>query len=300
MPHELHATVVIPGQAPGEVWPLLADGALLAQWFCASAAVDLPGGVFQFWGRCTPDTPDAAAPAGTLGAWAAPDSTGQGGRLAFGWHLRGQETQVEFALMPQAGGTELRMRHSGLGGRTQGQAALHDFWYAALENLRLRAMTGRTQQTAEYGPRLATRLRLELDIAAPAEDIFRCLLDPQWMARLWDDTGIVVEPRVGGVYSYGWPDGGPRRILALDPPHLLRFSWLYPPETEESTVTWCLTDRGGGVTRLALTHEGFAAGVDHEEYCAGWFSFLAIIKGIMELGAGWTRVRIDGSAHGAA
>lgn len=299
MSKEVRATLVIPGKAPDEIWPLLAQGAQLEQWFCEAAAVDLAQARFDFWGRYTPDTPGPGAGHVSSVAAAPPDGNGNGGRLSFAWQLRGQPTRVELSLHAAGDGTELKLHHSALGERLNQKGALHDFWYSALENLRLYALTGRPQQFVEYGALAGTSMTVEVEIAAPPERVFQLLIEPAQMARLWDDERIAVEPRVGGVYDYGWKEGGPRRILALDPPRLLSFSWLYPPETEESTVTWRLAAIDGG-TRLSLTHEGFIAGADHEEYRAGWFSFLAIIKGISELESRWTRVRMQGSAHGEA
>jgi uncharacterized protein YndB with AHSA1/START domain len=299
MSKEVLAVLEIPGKPPAEVWPLLAEARHLERWLAEHAETNLAAGVYRFWGRCTPDTPAADAAAQQLTACSGPDNAGQAS-LSFAWQLRGQATSVELALVPGDAGSQVIVRHSALGDRINKKGAVHDFWYSALENLRLYAVTGRAQQLVEYGPRPGTSMSVEVEIAAPPEAIFPLLIEPAQMARLWDDEQIRVEPVVGGAYDYGWKDGGPRRILALDPPRLLSFSWLYPPETEESTVTWQLEDCGGGLTRLRLTHEGFAAGDDHEEYRAGWFSFLAIIKGIVELGARWTRVRMRGSQHGEA
>jgi len=300
MAKELFATLLIPGVTPGEVWPMLTDAQRLTHWFCASAEVDLQGGIYHFWGRFTPDTPEPDATVITLEMWAAPDSAGHGGQLNYTWLLREQETVVAITLEPQGEGTVVKVHHSALGERLNSKGAVHDFWYSVLANLRLYALTGRQQQLVEYGAMTGSRLEVEVEIAAPAERIFRYLIEPQSMGEIWGEDTIKVEPQVGGVYDYGWAAGGPRRILALDPPHLLSFTWLYPPETEESTVTWQLTELGAGITRLSLTHEGFAPGTDHEEYRAGWFSFLAIIKGLNELGERWTKIDITGSPHGEA
>jgi uncharacterized protein YndB with AHSA1/START domain len=300
MPKEVFATLLLPGITPDQLWPLLTEAGNLAQWFCEAAEVDLPGGVYRFWGRYTPDTPQATAHQTRLDGWTEPATDGSGGWLSFGWHLRGQDTHIELTLAPADGGTEIKVHHGALGERMNSKGALHDFWYSVLANLELYALTGRRQQLVEYGARPGTSLQVEVEIAAPAAAIFPYLIEPGFMARIWQDEKVQVEPRVGGVYDYGWETGGPRRILALDPPRLLSFSWLYPPETVESTVTWRLTDLTEDVTRLSLTHEGFPAGDDHEEYRAGWFSFLALIKGMVELGGRWSQIVLTGSAHGAA
>ena len=59
-----------------------------------------------------------------------------------------------------------------------------------------------------------------------------------------------------------------------------------------------MNEQAGGITRLTLEHGGFAADYDDEEYRAGWFSFLAAIKALVELGADWSRVSVKGVEHG--
>lgn len=298
---EILCKLSIPGVAPGQVWPLLSSARELTRWFCEKAEVDLPAGRFNFWGVLTPDAPAETAAHIHLSGWHAPaEPGGEGGGLAFDWFLRGQQTSVDISLVPMPDGTAVEVHHSALGERLTSKGAVHDFWYSALENLRLLALTGKPQTLPEYGPKPGSSLMVQVDIAASREDIFRCLIDPQWMSKLWDDEKIVVEPQPGGVYDYGWKEGGPRRIVAIEAPNLLSFTWVYPPETEETLVTWKLEDLGGGLTRLSLTHSGFAPDYDDEEYRAGWFSFLAIIKGICELGQRWQRVSIKGIQHGEA
>jgi len=299
MSKEVFATLTIPGMTPGEVWPLLTEAGHLTKWLAEQAEADLAAGVYRFWGKYTPDVPNASAGHMQLTGFSTPAGNGAA-RLSINWQLRGQATTVEFTLAPSAEGTELKVHHAALGERMNQKGALHDFWYSVLSNLRLYALTGRAQQLVEYGALPGTSMTVEVAIASSPEAIFRYLIEPEFIAKVWQDENVQVEPVVGGVYDYGWSTGGPRRILAVDPPRLLSFSWLYPPETEESTVTWQLSDLGNGMTRLSLTHAGFIAGTDHEEYRAGWFSFLALIKGLVELGARWSCIIVKGSAHGEA
>jgi uncharacterized protein YndB with AHSA1/START domain len=301
MSKEILARVNIPGIGPQQVWPLLSSAPALGRWFCEHAEVDLPAGRFNFWGSLTPDTPARGAGHLRLRDWSEPETgTGEGGAIAFDWFLRGQQTGVTISLAPSADGTEVAVQHSALGERLTSKGAVHDFWYTVLENLRLLALTGRGQALPEYGPKPASSLMVQVDISAPPAEIFRCLIEPAWMAKLWNDESIKVEPMPGGIYDYGWKEGGPRHIVQIDAPRLLSFTWVYPPETQETLVTWRLDEIGDGLTRLSLTHSGFAPDYDDEEYRAGWFSFLAIIKGICELGDRWQRVSIKGIAHGEA
>jgi uncharacterized protein YndB with AHSA1/START domain len=217
--------------------------------------------------------------------------------LSISWLLRRAATRVEYSLAARDGGTQLRVKHSGLPERAGRQGALHDFWIAKLEILRLYAVTGRLQTQLRYGPQPGPRLALALEISGSATDVFRYLIEPEYVAKLWEDEQVQIEPWTGGKYDYGWENGGPKQVLAIEAPRLLSFSWRYPPETVDTTVTWRLAETDG-VTSFSLEHSGFAPDDDGEDYRAGWFSFLAEIKALVELGADWSRVEIKGVKHG--
>lgn len=297
MPKDLRAEVLIPSTAPSRIFQLLTEASHLRCWLAAEAECDVAAGVFSFWGRATPGTPDAAARAVRLLSCSPPVGGGSGAELSFAWTLRGNETAVQITLAAEEGATRLSLTHRNLAERAGSVGSIHDFWIVALENLRLYTATGRAQALLAYGPKPAPAISLSVEVHGSVEEVFSYLIQPERVGMLWGDEQVVIEPRVGGVYDYGWKDGGPRRILALDPPRLLSFSWLYPPETAETVVTWRL-EENDGITRLTLEHSGFTPEYDDEEYRAGWFSFLAIIKGLVELGGAWTRVSVEGVPHG--
>lgn len=299
MAKDLDAQVFFPRTAPGVVFALLTDSHLLSAWFAEAAEVDLAARSYTFWGRCTPEIPSRADEVASVIRFSAPIAgAAETTVLSISWLLRGVATRVEYSLAARDGGTQLRVVHSGLPDRVEGQGALHDFWIAKLETLRLYALTGKPQTQLRYGAPPGAGFKLMLEIGASAAEIFKYLIEPEYVAQLWDDKNVVIEPRVGGKYDYGWEKGGPRQILELDAPRLLSFSWRYPPETEDSTVTWRLAEQDG-ITYLSLEHNGFAPDADNEDYRAGWFSFLVEIKALVELGADWTRVVVKGSEHGA-
>jgi uncharacterized protein YndB with AHSA1/START domain len=299
MNKEITATLHIPGISPAQVWAAFSDATALTEWFSEHAEVDLANKRFSFWGKHTPDTPGLGSGHVHLQDWAAP-SEETPGRLSFQWRLRGQDTTAEIGIAAGGDGTDVTVHHGALSDRITHKGAVHDFWYTVLENLRLFVLTGKPQDLPEYGPKPGDALRIGTLIAAPAAEVFRYVAEPDYIAKVWDDKNVTVDLRPGGTYSYGWEQGGPREVVAVDPPHMLSFTWRYPPETEDSVVTWRLDVAGADVTRLSLEHKGFSADHDDEEYRAGWFSFLAIMKGICELGDRWSRVQLTGVPHGEA
>jgi uncharacterized protein YndB with AHSA1/START domain len=187
------------------------------------------------------------------------------------------------------------VEHSGLPDRAEDDAAMHDFWYVALENLRSFVLTGRTQELPDYTSCYGDTLEVGISVDAPPEAVFAAITEPEQMNRYFG-RDAVVEPRVGGTYSYGWDEGGPVRILEILPPSRLSFTWEY--ENEPSTVvTWTLQG-SGSKTRVTISHSGFGSEARQDAYRAGWSSFLAIIRSMIELGSDWSMVRIEGVGHG--
>lgn len=286
----LTARVRIPAR-PEQVFRLLSDTESLTRWFCQAARIDLAGGEYSFWGQYTPETPAENSGHVRLVDYTAPAA------LSFSWQLRDTETRVAYRLEAEGDGTLLTVEHSGLAPRPEPDGAMHDFWYIALENLRLLAVSGEQQQLVSYLPKRGPSLELSVDIRGAAGDVFEKITKPAEIDRYYGN-GAQVELRVGGKFDYGWPDGlGPVKILELEPARKLVYSWKYD-EPYETVVTWSLAESGGR-TRLTITHSGFSEDYDSEGYRAGWFSFLAIIKGMVELGHGWSMVEIGGMAHGA-
>lgn len=279
-------------QSPAHVFNLLSDADGLKQWFAEAASVDLDRGEYNFWGEFTPETPGKDSGHVMLIGYTAPLA------LSFSWRLRGAETRVEYRLEADGNGTMLTVEHSGLPARAEPQGAMHDFWYIALENLRLAALTGEQQQLCSYLPKRGSSFSLSVDIRGTATEAFSKITDPAEIDRYYGN-GAQVDLRVGGKFDYGWQGGlGPIKILELQPARKLIYSWKYD-EPYETVVNWTLADSGGR-TRLTITHSGFTEEFDSEGYRTGWFSFLAIIKGMVELGDRWSMVEISGIEHGDA
>lgn len=108
-------------------------------------------------------------------------------------------------------------------------------------------------------------------VAAPRERVFDVLGDPGLVARWLAPAEIELVPGGRVAVDFG-PDGSVvGRILELDPPRRLTYTWLIDGEPE-SVVEWTLVEVPGG-TRLELVHrslpDAMAAG-----YGAGWHAHL--------------------------
>jgi len=276
--------------APQQVFQACTQTDELMSWFAEHANIALTEGHYDFWGRLTPESPTPEQGRHRLLSWEADRF------LAFVWPLRGAETTVTITLEPQEQATLLRVAHEDLPSRQPGQASFTDFWELSLENLRSwverRVVGARCDfSTESYGD-----VHLEVEIAAPLTAVFHALITPEELDRFFA-TRAVVEPWVGGRYSFGWEGGGPLKILDLAPDAQLAYSWHY--ENEPPTiVTWTLENSGGG-TRLTLVHSGFGQETLTEEYYCGWLNCANRLKFLVEVGPTWRPPKLFTPDHGA-
>ena len=141
----------------------------------------------------------------------------------------------------------------------------------------------------------------EIQIAAPAERIFRALTDagelqcwftnPECPVKVWE-----MEPRLGGKYHY-WIEKGKvavngvrefkchGEIVEYDPPRVVAYTWIanWHDNTERSTlVRWELTPRAGG-THVKVTHSGLKnLPVARQDYSGGWPGVVEMLKEFAE------------------
>jgi uncharacterized protein YndB with AHSA1/START domain len=120
-------------------------------------------------------------------------------------------------------------------------------------------------------------------IAASAEDIFDCWLDPEALAA-WMRPGTIrstvakVEPRVGGRYEIvmqgeegAIPHSGEYRVI--DRPRRLVFTWHSPYAGSAETLVTVDFLRAGKGTEVVVTHEQLPAEA-RESHARGWTSGL--------------------------
>jgi len=272
------------GARPETVYAALTDAAALRAWLAEHAEVSLDHGVFEFWGRFTPE-----GERGRQRLLAADP----GRALGFSWQLQGAETEVGITLGPRDGGTLLTLTHSGVKPRASGDS----YWVRDLLMLSLANLASYCEGHG-IGPRCDftafgdTEARASVEIAASPTEVFASLIEPAQLDR-WIAERAEVEPEVGGRYDFGW-DHGPVKILELEPGKVLAYSWRHSWEDAggpDSTVVRWELEGSQGHTHLTIVHSGFGGTPRRTEgYQLGWMEFLASLKRMLEAGAGWRPV----------
>ena len=141
----------------------------------------------------------------------------------------------------------------------------------------------------------------EIQVAAPAERVFRALTDAGELQRWFGSPECPLkswqmDARVGGRYSYATEKGsivvnGVDRfechgeILECDPPRLLVYTWIgnwHDDPTSPTTVRWELTPKGNG-TYVRVTHSGLSdLPVARKDYSGGWPGVVEQLKKFVE------------------
>jgi len=142
----------------------------------------------------------------------------------------------------------------------------------------------------------------EIDIAAPAERVFRALTDSAELMQWFTDASCPVrfwkmDARKGGRYSYATGKGTlvvngvsefecHGEILEYDPPHSLVYTWVanwHDDKRRKTKVRWELTPIATG-THLKVTHSGLAhEATARENYRGGWPGVVEKLKQFAEM-----------------
>ncbi len=119
-------------------------------------------------------------------------------------------------------------------------------------------------------------IRFERRYAAPPDEVWDALIDPERLAR-WLAPGTIGEHEVELDFGEGGSVTG--RVLRREPPTLLELEWRFPGE-DESVVRFELARDGDG-TRLVLEHRALDAG-RAVGYGAGWHAHLEALRDLLE------------------
>jgi uncharacterized protein YndB with AHSA1/START domain len=258
----------------------------LKAWFAEHVEVEArPGGAYRFWGKHTYGAPTRAEATQKILRIAAPSE------LAFSWALHGQLSEVSLTIEPNPeGGASaiVKGKHAFpiAPNINRAKEMVDDLWRLHCGNLKA-YLKGSGDLLLPDFTDAAPAIRLSLLIDAPPERVFRALLDPALLNK-WVASAAVVEPRVGGRYSYGWSyehggarvEGGPSRILEMIENEKLVIDWpdwRGDASVPKQQITWLL-ESAGKQTRVTMIHSGFVRAVDISDYPFGWGSFAKRLK----------------------
>jgi uncharacterized protein YndB with AHSA1/START domain len=278
--------------SPSRVFAALTTPQDLRRWFAQDVAVDVRhDGPFTFWGRHTYGTPAAADPRQRI------TRVERDRVLAFRWPFEGLDSEVLITLSPDNGSdtvgkTTLALEHrfEAMPQGTYTKELVDDLWRLTLGNLDAHLRGGDGIVLPDYSDP-SPEIRLSIVIDAPPDRVFRALIDPAAL-NTWIASSAVVDPRVGGRYSYGWKyqhgghdvAGGPTEIVDLVPNERLVIDWpdwRGDPTKPRTRVAWLL-EPVGSKTRVTVVHGEFPRAVDISDYPFGWSSFLTRLKSLVE------------------
>lgn len=256
----------------------------LRRWFAKDVAIDpCKGGSFTFAGR------GAYSPTSTRVTHFEPDSV-----FSFDWPIHGVTGSVQLTIAPKTEAdkcrAEVTCRFPEAPPIPRGFELVDDLWRFWMGNLK----TASTGDEGTFFPDFSDpspEINLSILIDAPRDRVFRALIAPELIAK-WAGGEPLIEPQVGGRYSYGWVydvagkkvEGGPTQIIEIVENERLVTDW---PDwrgdlgNNSQKITWLLADEGAG-TRLTLIHDGFSRSSDLSDYPFGWTEFLGAIKSVVE------------------
>jgi uncharacterized protein YndB with AHSA1/START domain len=146
----------------------------------------------------------------------------------------------------------------------------------------------------------------EIEIAAPAERVFRALTDSDQLMRWFTDASCPVkfwqmDARPRGRYSYATEKSTfvvngvsefkcHGEILEINAPRLLVYTWIgnwhLDPE-KRTVVRWELTATASG-THVKVTHSGLAQDLEaRKDYKGGWPGVVEKLKQFAEMEKAW-------------
>ncbi|HXY13937.1 MAG TPA: SRPBCC domain-containing protein [Terriglobales bacterium] len=141
----------------------------------------------------------------------------------------------------------------------------------------------------------------EIEIAAPAERVFRALIDPKQVMQWWTSDECQIEsfdfePRRGGSWRYDTKQtkmdiNGVSKfhcegeVLEFEPPRVLAYTWIanwHDQQQQRTVVRWELVPSGGR-TKVKVTHSGLSnLPAARKDYASGWRGVIETLKKFVE------------------
>lgn len=273
--------------APERLYEACTDPESLKKWFAERIEIALDKNRYDFWGKHTPDNPGREEGKHRL-INALPNRS-----ISYEWKLRGNDTIVEYRILPHDEGSIFDLRHTGLPELKPYQSSIGDFWTHVLEGLRRYLENDMPHRLMDYSEDIRGDVMRSVWIESDLRTIFSSLIDPEQL-NLWVARDAKVEPKNGGIMDFGWGDG-PKKILEIVPNEKLSYSWGWADEPETVT-TWTLEESDGG-TKVTVVQSGFAPDRNSEDYYIGWHKFIYRLKDMLETGSGWERIETVTDDH---
>lgn len=277
---------------PETVFRALTDTQALQAWFAEHVEVEpQAGGAFRFWGRHTIDVPDRSQAKQRITRIEPPRM------LAFSWPVLDRDSEVTWKVEPadddDGNGSRITVSHSfsSLPDRVRAKELIDDLWRIHTGNLCF-FLHGADDMFRPDFDDPEPEVKCEIVIDAPREKVFAALITPEYIKQWFPAPDPVVEPRVGGMYGFGFSyemDGKtieppPMKILEFVENERLAFTWpdwRGDASVPDQRVTWVLED-AGGKTKLTLLHSGFTRTADVSDYPFGWQEFMRKIAEVAE------------------
>lgn len=255
------------------VWEALTRGEELRAWLAEHAEVELGQGVYEFWGRFTPE-----GERGRQKLLEVAERT-----VRFSWFLHGKDNTVELSVEDSGGETVIAAAQSpypawGEGIEDEAHAGVvQTFWPLVLANL-VEHVEGRP--VFGFCDFTTAEQRHEWDVAAPAAKVLEALTDVGQFQR-WFGARAEIEPYVGGRWAMGSfeEEPNPAKIVALDTE---RFALEFP---DGMVCSWELAE-SQGKTRLTFVQSGFDGSQPPYGSWMGWLSGFADMRRMLEVD-GW-------------
>ena len=212
--------------------------------------------------------------------------------LEFDWFVDGCQTKLTVEFQISGNQTRVEVRHefpspTPIGVNfPEGEHFSDQVWRHALYQLKSLLETGKKAMTLPW-PDNAHRIEHEITIHAPASKVWEFLVNADHLKRLrLGGTEPVVEPRVGGRYSFGWVEqegnqtDGPGHITEWVEFKKLSHTWY---GGRDSVITYDLHEQKENVTILRFKHSGLIFSYpDTWSYKLGWADHLLQLKSLLE------------------